>query len=51
MAIFFIAVYALVAGLWLGLLPYMLLRYRGCDLFGDGSYQKGGVKNHDHDNL
>ena len=37
-----IAGYAFVAGLWLGLLPYMLLRYRNCDLFGRGSYREGG---------
>ena len=33
--------YALFIGLWLGLLPYMLLRYRGCDLLGRGSYRSG----------
>lgn len=36
-----LGVFAFTAGLWFGLLPYMLLRYRGCDLFGRGSYVTG----------
>ncbi len=32
--IYALAGYTFVLGLWLGLLPYMLLRYRGCNLFG-----------------
>jgi hypothetical protein len=35
----FAVLYAFVAGVWLGLMPYMLLRYRNCDLFGRGSYK------------
>jgi hypothetical protein len=27
-------------GIWIGLMPYMLLRYRNCDLFGNGRYVK-----------
>ena len=37
-AIVIAAVLGLIAGGWLGLLPYMLLRYRRCDLFGHGIY-------------
>lgn len=40
-ALIFALGYSFLAGLWLGLLPYMLLRYRNCDLFGAGSYVKG----------
>jgi hypothetical protein len=32
--IFFLCGYTFIAGFWLGLLPYMLLRYCNCDLFG-----------------
>jgi hypothetical protein len=29
-----VCLYFFAAGLWIGLLPYMLLRYRDCDLLG-----------------
>lgn len=41
MAILFACGYSALVGLWLGLLPYMLLRYRNCDLLGNGKYLKG----------
>jgi hypothetical protein len=42
-------IFSFFAGAWFGLLPYMLLRYQNCDLFGSGRYLEGRTNDESED--